>query len=78
MSTLERLYVLETSTFIAGKMNITSPSKGGDKYLTSHTSILSKSIAVRLDLDILLDFVIFNASTILKPEDDEEGLRGGR
>ena len=69
---MERPYVQKTSTFIGGKRNITSPSKIGSKYFTSRTSILSKSIAVRSDLELLLDFVIFNASTILKPKEDEE------
>lgn len=34
------LYVLETSLFIGGKINTTSPSKDGGKYLTLRTSIL--------------------------------------
>lgn len=49
-----------------------------NKYLISYTSILSKSIIIRSDLDLHLDFIIFNASTISKPEKDEEGLGGGR
>lgn len=37
--------------------------------------MLSKSIVIRSDLDILLDLVDFEASTILKRKEDEEGDR---
>ena len=69
---MERPYVLETPILIGGKINKTSPSKNHDKYLTPRTSILSKSIVVRLDLNLLLDFVNFHASTISKHEVDKE------
>ena len=64
-------------THIGGKKNKISPSREGGKYLTSRTSMLSKSIVIRLDLDLLLNLVNLKASTILECKEDEKMWRGG-
>ena len=48
-----------------GITNKMSLLKEEGKYLTSHISMLSKSIEARPDLDLFLNFVNFNASPIL-------------
>jgi hypothetical protein len=72
MSFMKRPCALRTPIITRGRINKTSLSKYGGKYLTSRTSILSKSIVIELDLDLLLDLVNFNALTIFKHEDDKE------
>ena len=42
------------------------------EYDTTQCTILSKAIVVKSDLDLLKDFVNFNALTIFKPTKDEE------
>ena len=59
-----------------GNSNNMLPSKGDSKYLIPWTSMLSKLKVVRSNLDILLNFVGFNASTIFKLEGHERGWRG--
>ena len=49
------------------------PSNDGGKYLTSETSILSKSIVIRLDYDLFPNLVNFSALTIFKHEEVERG-----
>jgi hypothetical protein len=71
MPSIERPYTLRTPIGVVGKTNKSSPSKEGGKYLTSHTFIVSKSIVVKLDLDLLLDLVNFNALTIFNLNIDE-------
>lgn len=75
---MERPYVFETPSVTGGKTNKTLPSKEDGKYLTSRTSILSKSMKARSDFDLFLDFVTFKASTIVNLIDDGEGCNGGR
>ena len=66
MPSIKQLYTLETPIDNAGNIHKTSPSKEDGKYLTSRTSILSKSIVVRLD------FINFKASITLKRKKNEE------
>lgn len=67
MPSIEWPYTLGTPVDIGGNKNKISPSKESGKYLTSRTSIVSKSIVVRLDLYLFLDFVKFNVLTMLNP-----------
>lgn len=71
MPPIKQPYTLKTLVENGGNKNKRWPSKEGDKYLTSHTPMLSKPIVVRLDLNLLLDFINFKASTILKHEEDK-------
>ena len=72
MPSMEWPYALGTPIDTGDNSNKTRSSKESGKCLTSLTSILSKSIVVRLDLDLLLDFISFNTPTILKLGKDEE------
>jgi hypothetical protein len=78
MPSIERPYVLGVLSVTGGKRNKTSPLKEDGKYLTSRTSILSKSMDARSAFDLFLDFVSFKASTIVNPIDEDEGCSGGR
>ena len=78
MPSIERPYVLGALSVTGAKRNKTSPLKEDGKYLTSRTSILSKSMDARSDFDLFLDFVYFKASTTVKPIDEGEGCSGGR
>jgi hypothetical protein len=78
MPSIERPYVLGALSVTGGKRNKTSPLKEDGKYLTSRTSILSKSMDARSDFDIIFYFVSFKASTIVNPVDEGEGCSGGR
>jgi hypothetical protein len=78
MPSIEQPYVLGALSVTGSKRNKTSPSKKDGKYLTSRTSILSKSMDARSDFNLFLDFVSFKASTIVNPVDEDEGCSGGR
>jgi hypothetical protein len=78
MSSIERPYVFRALSATRGKRNKISPLKEDGKYLTSRTSILSKSMDERSDFDFFLDFVSFMASTIVSHIDEDEGCSGGR
>ena len=74
---MERPYVLGTLSATGGKRNKMSSLKNDGKYLTSRTSILSKSMDARSNLDFFLT-VSFKASTIVNSTDESEGCSGGR
>jgi hypothetical protein len=78
MPSIERPYVLGALSATGGKRNKTSPLKEDGKYLTSLTSILSKSMDARSDFDLFFDFVSFKASTIVNPVDEGKGCSGER
>jgi hypothetical protein len=61
-----------------GQHNTISPSKDKGKYLTSCTSMLSKSMDAIFDLNLFLYFVNFNVSIIIKLVDEGIGYSGGR
>ena len=71
-------YTLETPIDNGANTKKISPSNEVGKYLTSHTFMLSKSIVISSDLDLILDLVNCKASTIFKRKEDEEGWRGGQ
>lgn len=73
MPSIERPYTLGVPIDNGGNTNKTSLSKEGGKYLTSRISMLSKSIVVRSDLDLLLDFVNLKASKKFKQKENEVG-----
>ena len=78
MSSIERHYVLGHLNATGGKINKMLPLKEDGKYLTSKTSILSKSMDARSNSGFFLDFASFKTSTLVNPIDEGEGCSGGR
>ena len=77
MSFIEWPYALGTSSGTRSKTRKISPSKENGKYMTSQTSIFSKSIAVRFDFNIFLYFVNFKASMTINSKNKGKCYSGG-
>lgn len=76
MPPMERSYTLGNPNAIRGNKNNMSLSSADGNYLLSQSSIVSKSIVTRLDLNIFR-LCYFKASTIVTHVDDERGCKGG-